>query len=315
MAQFIKVDGNPIPAAAQAIDLTAADGARLRAGLFPLAGAQGTFLVLTGWAEFMEKYFETIGDLQARGFACISMDWRGQGLSERYVKRGTTSHVDDFASYRADIQRLIDAARQNSLPTPYFALTHSMGGAPMLQRLADGDEAIRAAIMSAPLTRLAGGGAQVVAARFGSAIACALGGTRAGLPGWPDELAPFDENALTSDRARHDLFVRLQEAAPAAKVRRPTMGWLKAAVAAMDDLHRPRRFERLAARILIVSAGIDRLVDPDDHATLAARSARIDRELIPEARHEILIERDDLRARFWEYADAFLAGVGVDAAP
>ncbi|MEO1013857.1 MAG: alpha/beta hydrolase [Pseudomonadota bacterium] len=307
MARFIEVEGNPVPHGAKAIDIAGGDGVRIRAGVFPLNGAQGTFLVLTGWAEFMEKYFETIRDLQARGFACISMDWRGQGLSERFVRRGTTSHVEDFAQYRQDIDQLFLIAEENALPRPYFALTHSMGGTPMLQRLADDDIAIEAAILNAPLTRLAGGARQVVAARFGAAIACAVGAGRTGLPGWPDALAPFDETALTSDRARHDLFVRLQEAEPAAKVRRPTLGWLRAAIAAMDDLRRPGRLDRLAAPVLIVSAGIDRMVDSDDHASFADKSPRIDRKLIAEARHEILIERDELRSVFWGHVDEFLA--------
>jgi alpha-beta hydrolase superfamily lysophospholipase len=40
---------------------------------------QGTVCVFTGRSEAIEKYFETIADLLARGFAVAAMDWRGQG--------------------------------------------------------------------------------------------------------------------------------------------------------------------------------------------------------------------------------------------
>ncbi|MBI1393177.1 MAG: alpha/beta fold hydrolase [Alphaproteobacteria bacterium] len=309
MAHFIVVDGNPVPDGASAHNLVAGDGAKLRIGAFPRDGARGTFLVLTGWSEFMEKYFETVRDLHARGFACMSMDWRGQGLSERFAKRGTTSHIEDFALFRADIDLMLKRMADDGMPRPFYALTHSMGGAPMLQRLADGRDDIRAAVLCAPLTRLKAGAAQTALARLGVGVATALGAARSSIPGWPDELEPFGENSLTSDPARHDLFVRLQKAEPNAQVRRPTFGWLKAAIAASDDLHRPDRFKAMSARALMISAGIDRLVDSDDHALLAASSERIERRLVAEARHEILIERDELRHEFWTHADAFIETV------
>ncbi|MEM9899580.1 MAG: alpha/beta hydrolase, partial [Pseudomonadota bacterium] len=83
MSRFAIIEGNAPPKDASAVDITAHDGVRLRVGMFPREQAKGTFLVLTGWSEFIEKYFETVEELHARGFAAIAMDWRGQGLSER----------------------------------------------------------------------------------------------------------------------------------------------------------------------------------------------------------------------------------------
>ena len=37
--------------------------------------------MLTGRTEYVEKYFETIGDILERGFAVAILDWRGQGGS------------------------------------------------------------------------------------------------------------------------------------------------------------------------------------------------------------------------------------------
>jgi lysophospholipase len=59
---------------------------------------------------------------------------------------------------------------------------------------------------------------------------------------------------------------------------------------------------------LIVTAGADKVVRP-----LAAerfvRNMRLGREIVlPGARHEILMERDAIRAAFWAAFDAFIPG-------
>ena len=46
---------------------------------------RGTVLLLNGRKEYLEKYHETICDLNDRGFAVVSFDWRGQGLSDRLL--------------------------------------------------------------------------------------------------------------------------------------------------------------------------------------------------------------------------------------
>ena len=47
------------------------------------ARRKGTVCIFPGRTEFIEKYFEVVRDLRARGFAVAVLDWRGQGLSDR----------------------------------------------------------------------------------------------------------------------------------------------------------------------------------------------------------------------------------------
>ncbi|WP_204328396.1 alpha/beta hydrolase, partial [Stenotrophomonas maltophilia] len=63
-------------------------------------GAKGTVCLLQGRAEFIEKYYETIGDLRRRGFAVVAFDWRGQGESARDVADPHKGHVGRFGHYR-----------------------------------------------------------------------------------------------------------------------------------------------------------------------------------------------------------------------
>lgn len=87
MLDLISTETNQIPAGAETFTLQTHDGRRLRAAIFRVQGqARGTIALLQGHNEFIEKYFETIDDLRARGFDVATFDWRCQGdLKENWT--------------------------------------------------------------------------------------------------------------------------------------------------------------------------------------------------------------------------------------
>ena len=64
-------------------------------------------MLLNGQTEFIEKYFEVIDDLRARGFSVVTMDWRGQGGSDRLLANPLKAHIADFAQYDEDLAILM----------------------------------------------------------------------------------------------------------------------------------------------------------------------------------------------------------------
>jgi lysophospholipase len=60
--------------------------------------------------------------------------------------------------------------------------------------------------------------------------------------------------------------------------------------------------------MLIVAAGADQVTDTDAAKRLASRVKAAQIVVIDGAQHEILIERDDLRAEFWAAFDQFAPG-------
>ena len=60
--------------------------------------------------------------------------------------------------------------------------------------------------------------------------------------------------------------------------------------------------------MLIVAAGADQVTDTDAAKRLASRLKAAQIVVIEGAQHEILIERDDLRAQFWAAFDQFVSG-------
>src|SRR3979411_3385800 len=98
---LVSIPANPVPEDVVTGTLKTPDGVSLRfARWAPPPGRKGTVCLFQGRSEFIEKYFETVRDLRARGFAVATIDWRGQGMSERPLGNGRTGLVLSSAAYR-----------------------------------------------------------------------------------------------------------------------------------------------------------------------------------------------------------------------
>src|SRR5262245_53529183 len=101
---LVSIPANPAPEDVVTGRLTTRDGVGLRFARWqPPPGRKGTVCLFQGRTEFIEKYFETVRDLRARGFAVAIFDWRGQGLSDRALGDRMKGHVGDFSEYELDI--------------------------------------------------------------------------------------------------------------------------------------------------------------------------------------------------------------------
>lgn len=233
------------PEGGRALWLAAEDGVRIRAGLWP-GGAAGTVFVFPGRCEHIEKYGRTAGDIRARGFSAVAVDWRGQGLADRLLRDPTIGHVRRFTDYQHDVRALLAMAEAERLPRPWYLLAHSMGGCIGLRSLADGAP-FAAAGFSAPMwgVRIApkletvAQVLPVVATRLG------LGGRRTPTTGRPSYLleAPFEGNMLTTDPEMWAYMVRQAQGEERFRLGGPSLTWLAEALAethALSRLPRPR---------------------------------------------------------------------------
>src|SRR5690349_23013410 len=123
---FVRVPGNDVPIGAEEHWLEGRGGVKVRVLTAPPTHgpARGSVIVAPGRTEFIEKYFEVIRELQARGFAVFCIDWRGQGLSGRETPnplKGHFSTLDDPVNDLATALKLLSA----KLPRPHICLAHS----------------------------------------------------------------------------------------------------------------------------------------------------------------------------------------------
>jgi len=311
---FTAVPDNPVPEGAEEIELVAADGVRLRAGRFPPTGsaARGTICLFQGRAEYIEKYFETIRDLTARGYTVAALDWRGQGASERQTPNPRKGHVASFDHFERDLAVFLEKVVRPACPEPHVAIAHSMGGLAIFRNERHGTRPFARIVLSAPLFGLGPIYEPVGLARVVSALVANLGFEKAFVPtasSTPVDWNPFVDNKVTSDPARFARAAAIVEANPALALGGPTVGWVHAAFCAMADLEREHFVERIGTPVLIVAAGKDQIVSNHAIERIGAR-LRVGRVItVPNAEHEMMNERDVYREPFLAAADAFLAEV------
>jgi lysophospholipase len=308
---LIAIPENPVPDGATAGSLRTRDGVTLRYARFaPPPGRKGTVCVFPGRAEFIEKYFEVVDDLRARGFAVAVLDWRGQGLSQRALPDRRKGHVRNFAEYDHDLEAFMQEVVLPDCPPPYFALAHSMGGPVLIRAAAQGKRWFNRTVLSAPMLGLAGR-AGSRPARATARLMRTLGMGRLYVPGGgatPIFLQPFEGNPLTSDPARYRRTAQIIESAPDLAIGSPTVGWLDAAFRVMGQCAEPGFARALRHPMLIVGAGADRVVSNAATEHFAMRLRTGARVQVSGARHEILMEQDHFRGLFWAAFDAFVPG-------
>ncbi|GGD10667.1 alpha/beta fold hydrolase [Aquisalinus flavus] len=305
-ADFIEIDAAPVPPGGQCFFQPAPDGARLRVATFAAQEPRGTIVLLNGRCEIIEKYFEVTQDLLSRGFNVATMDWRGQGLSSRMLAVSEKGHIKSFGTYLADLKLFLKKVVHKQFSGPYFALSHSMGGTPLLQLLAEGYDGFHGAVLSSPMTRLFRTLPARHAVRLMANGAVTLGMGQKQVFGVPEYSMHFENNNLTSDETRHTMFRQLLEAAPNAAVHAPTYGWLHAAIKALDGLNAPGALAAIKIPVLIVSSGADTTVDGANSVRLGTLYDQITTTEVDGALHEVLMERDVYRDRFWQAFDAYV---------
>lgn len=312
---LVDIPENPAPEGAVVGRLETVDGVGLRyAHWQPPPGRRGTVCVFQGRAEFIEKYFEVVDDLRARGFAVAMLDWRGQGFSDRPLRDRRKGHVERFADYQRDVEAFMQRIVLPDCPPPYFALAHSMAAAILIRTAEHGQRWFERTVLSAPMLGLAGRPGWA-AAQWSARWLRKLGADRSYVPAGSPRSAfalPFEGNPLTSDPVRYARTAKIIEIEPDLGLGAPTVAWLAAAYDEMAELTHPLYAQRLRHPLLIVSAGRDRVVSNIATEEFAFRMRTGSHVEISGARHEILMERDVYRGQFWAAFEAFVPGTAEE---
>ncbi len=298
------------PAGAAAFWLRAADGVRIRIGIWR-DGARGSVLLFPGRTEYVEKYGRLAGELAAHGYATLAIDWRGQGLADRLGPDRDVGHVRRFADFQLDVDAVIAAARQLGLPEPLYLMAHSMGGCIGLRALMRGLP-VQAAAFSAPMwgigirpaMRPAAWGLTTAARLTGFATRYAPGTG----PGTYVRDAGFADNVLTTDP---DMFAYMKEqvtAHPDLALGGPSMSWLNEALREMRRL----RAAPLPDHPTLVALGSrERVVDGAAVRAVMQRWKSATFMIIEGSEHEIIMETPAIRTRFLQAAtDLFQRSLG-----
>lgn len=304
--------GNPLPEKAVAGFFTARDGVRIRYGRFAAVGRplKGTVIILPGRNECIEKYFETIRDLSARGLGSAIFDWRGQGGSDRLLRDPQRGYVDSFADYVRDLEQFFEEVVLPDCRAPFYVLGHSTGAIVALLSAPSMTNRVRRMVLVAPLLALSGYPfAMRTVQRLASTLyALGLGSMyMAGGPR-PRETRPFSTNVLTTDHKRYMRNALLSETHPELALGGPTVAWVRAACIASAIVHDEDFIHRLQIPMLFIAAGSDAVVSTPAIEQYVRRLKAGSLLTIDGARHELLQEADIYREQFFAAFDAFVPG-------
>ncbi len=302
------------PAGGRAFWLRTQDGVRLRMAAWtqgPLGAQKGTVLLLPGRTEYIEKYGPAAGEMAARGYAMLAVDWRGQGLADRLVPDPVKGHVAQFSDYQLDFDAVVAAAEQLELPRPFFMLGHSMGGCIGLRALNRGAQ-IKAAAFSAPMW-----GIRVplllrpVIATFARGLAngpfaltYALG---------TDETTyvykdAFAVNKLTTDPTMWAFMLEQLAREPALALSGPSLQWLSQA---LDECASLAALPSPAVPCHTALGTRERIVDATAVRARMANWTGGQLAMMPGAEHEVMMETAATRARFYDAATALFDAHGL----
>lgn len=289
---------------------TAPDGTRLRIGHWPSStGGNHRVVLCHGRTEFLEKHTETIGELTARGFEVWSMDWRGQGASDRALENPHKGHIDRFEHYLDDLawffDTIIGAGDGETL-----LMAHSMGGHITLRAVLEGRVKPDRLILSAPMIDLPVRGVGRFATTGLSRIMAGMGlGGRYvfGTGDYDPARVKFDGNPLTGDRQRFDAIHAAIAANPIVALGGPTFGWLNATFHSMRILHELSHSAPETCPIMLCTALADTVVSVAAQTAMGAALPECEQIRVADARHEMLHETDAIRQQFWDAFDRFTA--------
>lgn len=292
-------------------EVETSDGVRLRAATWNQAGSRGHVIYLNGRTEFVEKVALPAAHLTRMRFAVASLDWRGQGLSDRLSEPAIKGHIDHYDQYYSDLEAFVAAPEIAGLGGPRLVFGHSMGGLIAAGALLRGTLDAKAAVLSAPMFGIA----MTRVDRLAIVPLIAAARKAGWMHGWPpirDTEKPyvaqgFVDNLLTADEAVFGWMVEALERDPRLMIGMPSLGWLSAS---FDEAEAVAKLGAFSQPVLVLLGSEEKVVNP---AEVRAGALRHGGRLveIEGARHELLVEAPEIRGKAWAAIDSFLEDEGL----
>lgn len=237
----------------------------------------GTLVLMHGFYDHIGLYRHVIDWALGLGLAVIACDLPGHGLSS-----GARASITDFAEYQAVLDRLFVEAESLNLPQPWHLCGQSTGGAIVIDHLlhhGDASPVQGQTILLAPLVRPRGWALSKLSYYLLRGFVKAI-----------DRRFSENSNAPT--------FLPFLLADPLQPRRLPTV-WVGALAKWIERIERAPRSRRSP---LIVQGESDMTVDwRHNLPVLKDKFAEPQIFMLHEARHHLVNESPELRARFFEF--------------
>lgn len=272
-------------------------------------------VVLPGLSEFIEKYALIMLPLLEQDVDALIIDCPSQGMSGRLLAERLPVHIGNFNDYLDALEAVLNATGILR-GRPVILFGHSMGGHLALRALKHiPDLDIKGIVLSAPMMQLALSPSWFI--RPALQVLMMLGFAKKPVSAKhnrPDGNTFYDDNPLTTDADGYAVMPQLWQRYPMAKTYEPTYGWVKAAyqscartTASTSWLH------HLSCPMQAHIPADERIVDGKIQKWAVDQIPQCESHIYPAARHELMLERPEIRQLFWHNVMQFLKR--LDALP
>lgn len=257
-------------------------------------------VLLPGRVETYLKYKTLIATMAHHGYSVLAIDHRGQGLSQRELKDTHKGHISSFQLYAQDAHAILSNSQLFQASKQKLLLSHSMGGAIAVDLASHFDCQFDAIALNAPMLGINTNG---IPKKLAWWLARIINISRyfltepAYFPGQGRyQPTAFADNELTHDQARFEQWqVMLQR--EALQLGGVTTQWLYESLNYIKQL--PQTADAISSPILLLQAELESVVDnqgQDDWLAMRrAQQLPYKKVLMPNAKHEILMEVDEIR--------------------
>ncbi|MFZ7158810.1 alpha/beta fold hydrolase [Avibacterium gallinarum] len=267
-------------------------------------------ILVNGRAENMLKWSELAYDFYQWGYDVLLFDHRGQGYSQRLLADKDKGYIDEFRFYCEDMDAVIKQITHHYAYSQQYLLAHSLGSLISAYYLANYDHHIQSAVLSSPffglptkhllrdeliinLMMLFGQGQRYV---FGKSAY---------------KPANLDQNELSFCKTRMKWMNRINRYFPELSLGGPTFRWVHLCLTAIKGLE--KILSRIEIPVLVLQAGKEKIVENAQLEKLVACLPKGQLITVENAKHEILFERDKIRAEALSAVQAFISNNGTTA--
>ena len=274
-------------------------------------------IVLQGLSEYIEKYCELASSLQANNYSFWMIDWQGQGKSDRHLEDRQKRHSVSFEDDVEDLDFFIDQYVKHSAVhpdvgrIPLVLLGHSSGGNIGLRYITKYPDVFEAAAFSAPMFSLKA--IKKTPKWMIKLASSSLNNVMRqkffpnGNAEWTPEMRDAPENDIFSnDPTRKNVHNAWFKADPDLQVGNFTVGWLHQALKSCNIIQNKLPLEDIKIPCLFGKAEHEDLIDNDAIDKVAERIPNAQVLELKGAKHEIIMETDDIRNTFLNAFDKML---------
>lgn len=265
-------------------------------GVRELEDERGAVIIVNGRNETFVKYQTIIDDFSDSGFSVYTFDHRGQGFSGRQLADPHKGHVDTYDDYVADFNYFLENIVNQRPHKIKLILAHSMGGTITLLHELRHPGSSSGIALSSPMLGFSTAPWPFFLVPPLLSLYELLGLEEnyvvGGRPFKPEPFSP--DNNLTSDPDNYSRNQQLMLDYPRIQLGSPTCAWVKQSLVAIKEITAAAKSFKLP--LLILQAGDDRVVNNCAEKCFCRKAAGHCRLLvIPEAQHEILMEKPEIR--------------------